>query len=276
MSKRVLRLGLGLLVACAALQLASMAHLRAVSATIVISQVYGGGGNSGATLKNDFIELYNRGTGAVDVTGWTVQYASSTGTSWQKTSLAGTIEPGKYDLVQEAAGAGGTIDLPTPNATGNIAMSATAGKVALVNGSTTLTGACPAGLVDFVGFGAANCSETSPTPALSNTTAALRKSNGTQDTDNNSADFTVGAPNPRNTPSADAAPRVAMVAPANGAIGFPPTGSITVTFSEAVNVATGWFSLTCGVSGAVDAVVSGGPTSFSAKPNRELVLGERC
>ncbi|MEQ1530867.1 MAG: hypothetical protein ABL925_16240, partial [Methylococcales bacterium] len=33
----------------------------AVSPNIVISQVYGGGGNTGATYKNDFIELFNRG-----------------------------------------------------------------------------------------------------------------------------------------------------------------------------------------------------------------------
>ena len=121
---------------------------QAVSPDIVISQVYGGGGNTGApaaTLKNDFVELYNRGTLAVNVTGWTVQYASSTGSSWQKTTLAGTIGPGKYFLVQEAQGAGGTVDLPTPNAIGTIAMSATAGKVALANNSTTLTGTCPPG-----------------------------------------------------------------------------------------------------------------------------------
>ena len=28
---------------------------------VVISQIYGGGGNAGASLKNDFIELFNRG-----------------------------------------------------------------------------------------------------------------------------------------------------------------------------------------------------------------------
>jgi predicted extracellular nuclease len=134
-----------------------------VSPDIVISQVYGGGGNSGATLKNDFIELYNRGAVPVDVTGWSVHYASATGTSWQTTTLAGTIQPGKYFLIQEAAGAGGTVDLPTPNATGSIAMSATAGKVALVNNSTALSGACPTGLVDSIGYGGANCFEGAPT-----------------------------------------------------------------------------------------------------------------
>src|SRR5687768_10405202 len=165
----------------------------AQSPDIVISQVYGGGGNFGATLRNDFIELYNRGTEPVPVTGWSVQYASSAGTFNQSTPLTGTIRPGRHYLVQEAAGTGGTQDLPTPNATGSIAMSATSGKVRVV----TADGA----VRDLVGYGtAANLSETAPTPNLSNTTAAIRNGAGTVDTDNNFADFTIGAPNPRNSP----------------------------------------------------------------------------
>src|SRR5207249_585645 len=83
---------------------------------IVISQIYGGGGNSGATYKNDFIELFNRGAAPVNVTGWSVQYASATGTTWQVTNLSGSISPGQYYLIQELAGAGGTTNLPTPDA----------------------------------------------------------------------------------------------------------------------------------------------------------------
>ena len=48
---------------------------------LVISQVYGGGGNSGATLRNDFIELFNPGGASVTLTGWSVQYTSSAGTT---------------------------------------------------------------------------------------------------------------------------------------------------------------------------------------------------
>lgn len=247
-----------------------------VSPDMVISQVYGGGGNIGATLKNDFIELYNRGSVTVDVTGWTVQYASSTGSSWQKTTLAGSVAPGKYFLVQEAAGSGGTVDLPTPNAIGNIAMSAAAGKIALVNNSTALTGTCPGGLIDFVGYGAANCSEGSPTAALSNTTAALRKVDGAQDTDVNSADFTIGAPNPRNTPPPDAAPAVASTLPADGASSVPLDTDVTVTFSEPVNVASAWFTLTCSLSGAHTALVSGGPTTFTVNPDSDFIGGDSC
>nr|WP_298123722.1 lamin tail domain-containing protein [uncultured Pseudoxanthomonas sp.] len=187
---------------------ASFALLFAASsaqAQVVISQVYGGGGNSGATLKNDFIELRNNGPTAVDLTGWSVQYASSTGTTWNgRTNLSGSIPAGGFYLIQQAQGAGGTVDLPTPDAIGTIAMAGTAGKVALSRSTTALTGACPtadANVADFVGFGsAANCFEGSaPTGTLSNTNAALRGGDGSIDTNNNGADFAVGAPNPRNS-----------------------------------------------------------------------------
>ncbi|HEY5981971.1 MAG TPA: ExeM/NucH family extracellular endonuclease [Anaerolineales bacterium] len=252
----------------------------AVSTSIVISQVYGGGGNSGATLKNDFIELYNLGTVAVNVTGWSVQYASTSGVNWQKTDLNGVIDPGHYYLVQEAAGSGGSVSLPTPNAIGTIAMSSSAGKVALVNNNTLIVSgtSCPsAGIVDFVGFGAAtNCSETAPTPNLSNTTAALRKGNGSVDTDSNVADFTIGAPNPRNTPPPDAAPYVAGTVPADNASGVPLTSNIDITFSENVNVSGSWYTLVCSLSGAHTATFSGGPLAFTLDPDVDFVNGDQC
>ena len=184
------------------------------SSGVVISQVYGGGGNSGATYRNDFIELYNRGATPVDITGWSVQFTTPTGafaaTSGTgtplTTNLSGIIQPGHYFLIQEAAGANVTTSvlLPTPDVTGAIAVGSTAGKVALVTNTTVLSGNCPAfaanGIVDFVGYGAADCSETSPTPVLTNLLAAIRNNNGCTDTDNNNADFDVsGGPIPRNS-----------------------------------------------------------------------------
>lgn len=176
----------------------------AVSPDIVISQVYGGGGNTGALYTDDFIELYNRGTNTVSVSGWTVQYASASGSSWSKTSLSGSIAPGHYYLAQEAAGAGNGAPLPTPDVTGTIAMSATSAKVALVTSTTALTCSTgcdqAAGVKDFLGYGSsAGSYETVPTGNLSNTTAALRNNGGATDTDNNSTDFTLLAPNPRNS-----------------------------------------------------------------------------
>jgi hypothetical protein len=255
-------------------------QVSAVSPDIVISQVYGGGGNVGATLKNDFIELYNRGASPVDITGWSVQYSAATSTGWSgKTVLAGIVGPGKYYLVQEAAGSGGTVNLPTPNAIGTISMSGTNAKVALVNNSVTLTSGCPiASMVDLVQYGSAAqpCSETSPTGGLSNATAALRNGNGATDTDNNSADFTVGAPNPRNTPPPDAAPFVTGTVPADNDSGVALNSTVTVTFSEAVNVTSSWFTLSCSLSGSHTAIFTGGPTVFTLDPDTDFVNGDDC
>jgi len=171
-------------------------------AIVVISQVYGGGGNSGATYKNDFIELYNRGTSSADLSTYAVQYASASGSTWSETTLSGSLAAGHYYLIQEAAGSGGTLNLPTPEATGSINMSATAGKVALTKTTTLLTVDNPTGngnVVDFIGFGTADCWEGSgAAPAPSNTTADLRAGGGATDTNNNSTDFATGSPNPRN------------------------------------------------------------------------------
>lgn len=177
----------------------------AVTSDVVISQVYGGGGNSGATLTHDFIELFNRGTSTISLAGWSVQYLSATGNGlWTVTPLAGAIAPGTYYLVREAAGTGGTTPLPTPDASGSIGLAAGAGKVALLQTITASNGLCPNTMftADLVGYGAANCDEgTGPTAALSNTTAALRKRGGCFDSNNNNVDFSVAPPTPRNSAS---------------------------------------------------------------------------
>ena len=107
MNRRIRSAAVLAAVATAAAVALTASPAGAVSPDVVISQVYGGGGNSGATYTNDFVELANRGASAVDLTGWSVQYASAAGTSWQVTPLSGSIQPGGHYLVQEAAGTGG-------------------------------------------------------------------------------------------------------------------------------------------------------------------------
>ena len=263
-----------------------------VQAQVVISQVYGGGGNSGATLKNDFIELRNNGPTAVDLTGWSVQYASSTGTTWNgRTNLSGSIPAGGFYLIQQAQGAGGTVDLPTPDATGTIAMAGTAGKVALSRSTTALTGACPtadANVVDFVGFGsAANCFEGSaPTGTLSNTTAALRGGDGSIDTNNNGADFAVGAPNPRNSgaepPEPPDPPLALTIAQIQGnGLLSPHNGKRVVTegIVTAIKFNNGFFLQAANDDGdpatsdAVFVFTSSAPPATAAVGNRVRVTG---
>ncbi|MFD1116897.1 lamin tail domain-containing protein, partial [Sphaerisporangium aureirubrum] len=189
----------------------SLSPASAEPGTVVISQVYGGGGNSGAPFTNDFVELFNRSGSAVSLDGWSVQYASATGTgafASNKVNLSGSLAPGQYHLVQLAPGATPSTPLPTPDTTGNLALSGTAGKVALVRSADGL--ACNGGsipctaeqlalIADLVGYGNANFSEGTPAPALTNSTAAIRGEQGCTDTDTNSADFTASAPAPRNT-----------------------------------------------------------------------------
>ena len=61
--------------------LSAVAPAQSRLPTGVISQVYGGGGNAGATLREDFIEVFNAGDTPADVSGWTVQYAPAAGSS---------------------------------------------------------------------------------------------------------------------------------------------------------------------------------------------------
>ena len=258
----------------------------AVSTTVVISQVYGGGGNAGATFKNDFIELFNRGATTLNLTGWSVQYGSATGSTWSPTPLSGTIQPGQYYLVQEAPGAGGSVNLPTPDATGSIAMGATAGKVILANVATPLSGSCPSGaaVVDLVGYGTtANCFEDgAATAAPSNTTAVLRAEIGCTDSDSNASDFAVVAPSPRNTASplhfctGDNAPAVTATSPLNNATDVSFNTNIAIIFSEPVDVSTAWYTISCATSGSHTATQSGGPTTFSLDPAVDFGFSESC
>src|SRR5206468_1091990 len=192
---------------------------------------------------NDYIEIFNKSLGLIDTTGMSVQYTSAAGTgnfgsaTNLITPLSGFIAPGQYMLIQEASGGAVGAPLPTPNTTDPtpINMSATGGKVALVSSTTPLgcnggSTPCPpaalATIVDLIGYDGANFFEGSgPAPTLSNTTAGFRGANGCTDTDNNAADFSATAPNPRTSTSplsvclTDAAPAVASTSPANGAVG---------------------------------------------------------
>ncbi|UQZ34547.1 hypothetical protein C2I18_14080 [Paenibacillus sp. PK3_47] len=167
----------------------------------VISQVYGGGGNSGAKYKNDFIELYNPTDAAIDLTGWKVRYAAKTSTfNNSGTTLSGIIPAKGYYLIQQSAGAGGTDDLPTPNMVGTLTLGGAEGKVDLLDKDGNR--------IDLVGYGETNEYEGPPgsggTKALTNSSAAVRKEslllpqgNRGLDTDTNAADFIVQAPDPR-------------------------------------------------------------------------------
>ena len=193
------------------------------STTIVISQVYGGGGGSTGTYLHDYVELHNVSGTTQSLTGFSLQYGSATGNFGSTASNvyafpAGTsMAPGSYLLIQcSAAGSAGAALPVTPDIiTGNLSMSGTNGKVVLTNqatalgcGATATTCTLPsATIIDLVAYGTANNAEGGVSvnngASLTSTQGSVRKNNGCTDTDNNNADFdVVTAPVPRNSASA--------------------------------------------------------------------------
>jgi len=135
----------------------------------------------------------------VSLAGWSLQYASARGKTWLVTALTGTVAPGAYYLIQQAQGAGGTLALPRADVAGETMMGSSGGKVALVRGLAALAGVCPGGesIVDFVGYGSANCFEGGgPGAKPSNSRSLHRLGKGAQDTDDNRADFVAAPPQP--------------------------------------------------------------------------------
>ncbi|MGH3378503.1 MAG: lamin tail domain-containing protein [Actinoallomurus sp.] len=225
--------------------------------SVMINEVYGGGGNSGATYTNDFVELTNRGDSAVNLDGWSVQYhpGGATG-SWQVTQLSGSIAPGGFYLVGEGKGAGGTQALPATQASGDIAMSGTAGSVALAQSGTALTcadsAACQSASVDLVGYGTAAIRETAPASGASNTASEQRSDKA--DSDDNSADFGAAEPTP-------GAPNTSGGGGGNG--GGTEPGPLRIHDIQG----TGWLSpqdgnKVTGVPGIVTAVRSAGSKGY--------------
>ena len=180
----------------------------AANAQVTIAQFYGGGGNTGAAYKLDYVVLFNKTASAVNLSGWSLQYGSATSTgNWSgKVSFStGTIQPYSYFLVSLQGGANG-IALPTVDydatTSGGFNAGTSNGKIALMNNTTTINGISPTGAIDFVGFGTANGYEgTGAAPAPSVTNAIFRAKGGCTDTNVNSADFTAAAAAPLNSQS---------------------------------------------------------------------------
>jgi Lamin Tail Domain len=253
---------------------------QSASSNVVVSQVFAGGGNSGAAYTNDFVELLNRGSTTIDLSAWTIQYASASSTSWQASALTGSIQPGRYYLVELASGGTAGSPLPTADATGSTNLAVSGGKVALVRGSTALTcgataGSCAASplVEDLVGYGSATDYEGSgPAPALSGTTAAVRGSGGCADTDSNSADFTAAAPAPRNS-SSTAATCGGSAPPAN----LTQAAAVDVQVQAVISIALERSSISFGNAGVGDTpapiservtVVSNNATGYALSVHR--------
>lgn len=194
---------------------------------VVISEIYGGGGNSGALYTHDFIELYNPTSSEISMDGWSLQYQAGGGSGpfGSRLTFSGTIRPRGFFLIQANPGSGGTQPLPPPDAVAGFSMAATSGKVALCSDSTPVVSPSDPGVVDFVGYGAANLFEGSaPAPGAGNSASVERKAGASsdsasmsagggeehagngRDSDDNGFDFLRRNPEPQNDASPAEAP----------------------------------------------------------------------
>ena len=180
----------------------------AASSTLVISQVYGGGGNAGATLKNDFIELFNRGTRRHADRLVRAVHLRPPARRWQVTDPVRHDRAGPLLPRAGGGGAGGTVNLPTPDATGTIAM-ARHGRQGRAGRSARprLPAAARPAPSSSTSSATARRPTASKAPARprapANTTAVIRANGGCTDTNNNATDFThPRPPTPRNSATA--------------------------------------------------------------------------
>ena len=172
---------------------------------LVISQLYCGGGNTGATYTTKFIELYNPTASSISLNGWSLTYINSGGTKNKVPLSTASIPSGKYYLIALGSGSTGatlpvSIDLTVSNSP-----SATSGTMVLHNTTTALVSNTDSQIVDMIGWGSPNTTwfEGSAKPAASSAANSLiRNNNGCTDSNNNSADFVSATVTPRNSATA--------------------------------------------------------------------------
>jgi hypothetical protein len=190
-----------------------------------ISQIYTHGGESGASFRHDYVELFNGGPSTVDLFDWSLHISTVNGGvpdfSQSFFSIGHTLlEPGRYVLLK-LGGAASANGPPLPAPDFNLAfldflneplnLKTNGANIALLREGATgpPPSGCPSlpsdGIEDYVGYGSASCREgsaTAPAPGLNE--ALKRAANGCTDTDDNDDDFQLAAPAPRNsnTPAA--------------------------------------------------------------------------
>jgi hypothetical protein len=181
------------------------------STDMVISQVYTRGGEPGAAFRNDFVEFFNRGPNNVNLADYSLVISTSGPDATPDATISFVsssgiiVVPGQYILVQlGSSGNNGAFMIVVPEFSDpTINLGSTSGKIGLVQSKSSTPLGCPLGqdpaVDDYVAYGPASCAEgASPAPAPSTANVALlRQFGGCGDTDNNAADFTTGAPTPR-------------------------------------------------------------------------------
>ncbi|CAN5267619.1 ExeM/NucH family extracellular endonuclease [soil metagenome] len=283
------RIGLGLSLAVAATGISGFVAVPAEAnpggTGLVINEVYGGGGNSGAPYNADFVELYNPTNAAISLAGRGLQYRSSSGGSGGVATLSGSVPAKKTFLIEVSSGSTGAAINPDLKTSTTLNMSATNGQVLLLTSATAFTGsgnlAGASGVIDAVGFGSATSYEGGgPTGSPSNSTSVQRKlQSASGDTDNNAADFAAptspsptasGSSGPTDPPPSGSTVTIAEV---QGTGAVSPLAGQTVTTQGVVTAAyptgglNGFYLQTAATGGASDATPGASDAVFVYSPS---------
>jgi predicted extracellular nuclease len=227
--------------------------------------------------NDEFVELMNTSSGPVGIAGWQLQgCASATGAASSRVTVpAGvTLQAGEHYLFFNNNATGGYSG-SVPGDTGYGTGFTDGAGARIVNAASAV--------IDGVGgdgVGGTQCREgagITGMPTANGDQSYERKSGGTQDTDDNPADFSgPKTGNPQNHAGADAAPTISSTTPSAGATDVATAANVSVTFSEPVTVGAAWDSISCGTSGSHGATTSGGPTTFTLDPTSDFSAGETC
>lgn len=219
---------------------------------VVISEVWGDGGFTGAPFKNSFVELYNPTDEAVSLAGSALAYlpSSNNGTigTTQRTNLTGSIPAKGYYLISGVSLGSAGVALPSPDATTTINWHYQNGTIALLDtqDAVSLPGGDLAGVehvVDAVGYGGSSAYvpvayEGAPTGTNTGLTVSAVRSPVEADSDNNSVDFTTDSPTPTNAAGVSGGgstvcdpsfPSTATIAQIQGTGSFAAGNNCTVT-----------------------------------------------
>ena len=243
------------------------------NAPVVISKVYGGGGNGASGFNSDFAEIFNRSDAPVNLNGWSFQSARITdvpGFVSRICLLSGVINPGEYRLIRtnQSSAVGAAIPLADFIAEPLFGMESSFGRVVLVS-TTNLVGTnyTRGDVVDLVGYGTGvgSFEGVAPVGTLSDILYAQRKSGGCQDSNQNAIDFEVqlalGLPNNAATPASVCASIVppCLADIAGGASG--PDGIVDgndfIAFINAFGAGDVQADVAGGASGGPDGIVDG-------------------
>ena len=236
----------------------------------MITEVYGGGGNSGATYNADFVELYNASNAPISLGGRSLQYRAS-GTTSVPTNIFAlpsvTVPAQSHFLVQGAGGTTGVAIPKTPDAVMAINMSGTAGQIFLADSATGIQPVTNGSLdysagkvIDFFGYGSAAVSETAPKSGSITASQSYKRSSPPVDSDNNNNDFTISpvAPGPENCACAVATAPDLVISEvfSHGTVGGPH-GADFVELHNAGTTSADLAQVTVGIAGATSVPLSG-------------------